>query len=244
MRKAALISLVAAAVFAGASTLAAAGGSKKGEATDVRAANAATAKARSVHYHVAVTLTRAHKPTTLHIDGASAEGQLLANLSVGPQSGTIMLDKNFLYESAPDGIVVLGNINWLRLNVAHLSPHSSVMGTLRSLTPAPLVHIVAEAKLHAMKRDNVFAGTVAYDDPVVRTALRDLASGYEFRGLHLRIVIGHDGLIHRVLLTGHSADKKMTFVLRAQLYGFGKPVEIRPPAPGTFMDPHLQQIQA
>ena len=243
MRKTALISFVAAASFAGAFTFAAAGGGK-GHVTDVRAANASTANAPSVHYHVAVTLTKAHKPMTLHIDGASAQGQLLANLSVGPQTGTIMLDKNFLYESAPHGLIVLGNFNWLRLDVTHLSQHSQVMGTLRSLTPSPLLHIVAEAKLSPLARGGVFAGTVAYDDPVVRTALRDLASGFEFRGLHLRVVVGKDGLIHRVLLTGHSADKKMTFVLRAQLYAFGRPVKIDPPAPGTFMDPHLEQIQA
>jgi hypothetical protein len=118
------------------------------------------------------------------------------------------------------------------------------MGTLRSLTPSPLLHIIGEAKLHPLARRDVFVGTVAYDDPVVRTALRDLANGYEFRELRLRVVVGRDGLIHRLLLEGRSADHKTTFVLRARLFGFGTPVKLTLPAPGTFMDPNLERLQA
>jgi len=244
MRKTALISLVAAASFAGAFAFAAAGGNNDRVVADVQAANAQTAKARSVHYHVAITLKKARAPMTLHIRGASSQGRLLAKLALGSQTGTIMLDSNFLYESAPKGIVVLGNFSWLRMDVGRLSPRSQTMATLRSLTPSPLLHIVAEAKLHALARRDVFAGSVAYDDPVVRTALKDLANGYEFRELHLRVVVGRDGLIHRLLLLGRSADHKTTFVLRARLFGFGTPVKITPPAPGTFMDPQLQRLQA
>lgn len=243
MRKTALITLVAAASLAGAFALAAAGGNTK-RAVDIRSATARTAEAPSVHYHVTVTLTKAHMPRTLHIDGASAPGQLRADLSLGRQTGTIMLDKNFLYQSAPQGIVVVGNFNWLRTDVGQLSPRSHTMATLRSLTPSPLLRIVGEAKLRPQAKPGVFAGTVAYDDPVVRTALRDLANGFEFRDLHLRVVVGRDGLLHRLLMTGRSPDRKTTFALRARLYGFGKPVLITPPAPGTFMDPRLEQLQA
>jgi hypothetical protein len=130
------------------------------------------------------------------------------------------------------------------MDVGRLSPRSQTMSTLRSLTPSPLLRIVAEAKLRALARRGVFAGTVAYDDPVVRTALRDLANGYEFRELHLRVVVGRDGLIHRLLLEGRSADHKTTFVLRARLFGFGTPVKLTLPRPGTFMDPRLEQLQA
>src|SRR5689334_19092545 len=240
MRKTALISLVAAASFAGAFAFAAAGGNKD-RIADVQTANAHTAKARSVHYHVAITLKKSTAPMTLHIRGASSQGRLLAKLALGSQTGTIMLDSNFLYESAPKGIVVLGNFSWLRMDVGRLSPRSQTMATLRSLTPSPLLHIVAEAKLHALARHDVFVGTVAYDDPVVRTALRDLANGYEFRELRLRVVVGRDGLIHRLLLEGRSADHQTTFVLRARLFGFGTPVKLPLPAPGTFMDPKLEQ---
>ncbi len=244
MRKTALISLVAAASFAGAFAFAAVGENKERAVPDVQVANTQTAKASSVHYHVAITLKKSSMPMTLHIRGASSPGRLLAKLALGAQTGTIMLDSNFLYETAPKGIVVLGNFSWLRMDVGRLSPQSEVMSTLRSLTPSPLLHIVAEAKLHALARRDVFAGSVAYDDPVVRTALKDLANGYEFRQLRLRVVVGRDGLIHRLLLEGRSADHKTTFVLRARLFGFGTPVKITPPAPGTFMDPQLQRLQA
>ena len=245
MRKTALIlSLVAAASFAGAFAFAAAGGNKDRVLADVQAANAKTAKAKSVHYQVAITLKKSRTPLTLHIRGASQPGRLFAKLALGTQTGTIMLDSNFLYESAPKGIVVLGNFSWLRMDVGRLSPRSQTMSSLRSLTPSPLLHIVAEAKLHALAQHGVFVGTVAYDDPVVRTALRDLANGYEFRELHLRVAVGRDGLIHRLLLEGRSADHKTTFALRARLFGFGTPVKLTLPAPGTFMDPRLEQLQA
>jgi hypothetical protein len=246
MRRTALISsLVAALSFAGAFAFAASGGNKdRAVVPDVQAANTQTAKAPSVHYHFAITLKKSHTPTTLHIHGASSQGRLLAKLAVGTQKGTVMLDSNFLYESAPSGIVVLGNFSWLRMDVGRLTPHSQVMSTLRSLTPSPLLRIVAEAKLHALAQRSIFVGTVAYDDPVVRTALRDLANGYEFRELRLRVVVGGDGLIHRLLLEGRSADHKTTFVLRARLFGFGTPVKIMLPKQGTFMDPALEQLQA
>ena len=109
MRKTALVSVVAAASFAGAFAIAAAGGNKDRVVADVQTANAQTAKARSVHYHVAITLKKARTPMTLHIRGASSQGRLLAKLALGSQTGTIMLDSNFLYESAPKGIVVLGH---------------------------------------------------------------------------------------------------------------------------------------
>lgn len=246
MRRSALISLVAAASFAGAFTFAAAGGDKDSvlHAQDVQTANARTAKAASVHYHFAITLKKSHTPMTLHIRGASSPGRLLAKLALGSQKGTIMLDSNFLYESAPSGIVVLGNFSWLRMDVGRLKPHSQVMSTLNSLTPSPLLRIVAESKLRPLPRSAVFVGTVAYDDPVVRTALRDLANGYEFRQLRLRVVVGRDGRIHRLLLEGRSADHKTTFVLRARLFGFGTPVKMTLPKPGTFMDPALERLQA
>ena len=244
MRRTVLISLVAAASFAGAFTVAAAGGDKDRTVPDVQAANALTAKASSVHYHLAITLKKSSAPLTLHIHGAAQPGRLLAKLALGTQTGTVMLDSNFLYESAPKGIVVLGNFSWLRMNVGRLSPRSQTMSTLRSMTPSPLLRIIAESKLHALASRNVFVGTVPYDDPVIRTALRDLANGYEFRDLHLRVVVGNDGRIHRLLLEGRSADHKTTFVLRAVLFGFGAPVKITLPKQGTFMDPALEQLQA
>ena len=224
-------------------SLAAVGGDKP-DAVDVLAANMRTAHASSVHYRVAITMTQADTPMTLHIQGGAAADRLSVHLSLGLQSASIMRDRPFLYESAPQGIVILGNISWLRLQIAHRSPRSQVLSSLRSLTPAPLLHVVAEAKLRPVGKGNVFSGPVAYDDPVVRTSLHDLSGGFEFRNLRVHVVVGKDGLIHRFLLTGRTADGTRTLALRADLFGFGKPVKVRPPRPGTFMDPQLPNLQS
>jgi hypothetical protein len=160
------------------------------------------------------------------------------------QSASIMRDKPFLYETAPQGLAMLGNFAWLRLQLGQRAARSEVLSTLRELTPSPLLHVVAEAKLRAVGRGREFAGPVAYDDPVVRTALHDLGGGFEFRNLKVHVVVGKDGLIHRFLLTGRTADKSRTLSLRARFYGFGRPVRVSPPPPGTFMDPRLMDLQS
>lgn len=246
MRRAALLSFVAAVCFAGAFAFEAAGGDRSGgrRDVDVNAANARTAQARSVHYTVTVTLRKQDRPMTLHIDGGSSRDKLVAHLSMGAMTGSVLMSKPFLYESAPSGIVVVGSVNWLRLHVSAASPRSKTMSTLRSLTPLPLLHVVAEAKLHPVGRGGAFAGPVAYDDPVVRTSLHQLAAGLEFRGLQVHVAVGRDGLIRGIRITGRTADGKTTLNLRARLFGFGKPVSVNPPQPGSFVDPTLEQLQA
>jgi len=229
--------------FAGAFTFEAAGGDAA-PGVDVRAASTDTAHASSVHYTVAVTLRKGKEPLTLRIDGGSSRDRLVAHLSLGSMIGSVLMSKPFLYESAPSGFVVLGNINWLRLHLSESSPRSQVMTTLRSLTPSPLLHVIAEARLRPLGRRGTFAGPVAYDDPVVRTSLHQLAAGLEFRALHVRVQVGRDGLIHRVRITGRTADGKTTLNLRARLYDFGVPVQVMPPSPGSFMDTALEQLQA
>jgi hypothetical protein len=241
MRRAALISFVMAASFAGAFAFAAAGGDTA-RGIDVLAANTRTAHAASVHYAVDVTLLKAKKPMTLHIRGGSSRDRVLANLRLGTMNGTIVLNRPFLYEKAPGGVALFTDIHWLRLRMSELSERGRTLSTIRSLTPAPILHVIAEAKLHPTASRGVFTGPVAYDDPVVRTSLRDLGNGLEFRGLQLRVVVGRDGLVHGVRLTGRTADGKTTMNLRARLYGFGKPVSVTPPPAGQFMDPQLDQL--
>jgi hypothetical protein len=108
----------------------------------------------------------------------------------------------------------------------------------------PLLHIVGESKLRRVDDGGVFAGPVAYDDPIVRVALGQLVGGFEFRNLRVRVVVGRDGLIHHFLLTGRTADGTTSLALRARLFDFGGPVRVHPPKPGTFMDPVLQNLQA
>jgi hypothetical protein len=46
------------------------------------------------------------------------------------------------------------------------------------------------------------------------------------------------------VLTGHTADRRTSLVISARLYGFGRPVHVSPPAPGTFMDDSLAQLSS
>lgn len=243
MRRAALISFVAAASFAGAFAFAAPG-SDGAHGIDVQDANLRTARAASVHYVVDVTLARAAQPTTLQIRGASSRDRMNVHLTLGATHGRILLERPFLFEKAPPSFQVFGKVDWLRLSMSRLPQRGQVLSTIRSLTPAPLLHVIAEAKLRPSGGHGIWAGPVAYDDPIVRASLRDLGNGLEFRALRLRVVVGDDGLVHRVHLTGSTADGATTLNLRARLFSFGKPVHVTPPGPGTFMDPQLSLLKA
>jgi len=253
MRKRVLLcAILLALVGAGAFALAAlAGGTSAG--VDVLKANARTAHAPSVHYAFTVRLIKSRQPLVLHIAGASSRDELAVRLRLGDvklpdgtvlpgATGAIMLSQPFLYERSPGGIQVNG-MSWLRLSVGHTSPRSQVLSTVRAMTPAPLLRVVAESRLHAVSTDGAFAGAVDYADPVVQTALARLGAGLQFRNLRVYVVVGKgDGLIHRFQLTGRTADGRTRFSLHARLYGFGAPVSVVPPKPGTFMDEQLQQL--
>jgi hypothetical protein len=251
VRKAALLSLVLALVGAGSFALAASGGgaAAHGRPVDVSAAKLRTAQASSVHYSVVVAMTKAQEPLVLHISGGSSKEAMSVHLALTGGStppGTnsaIMVSKPFLYERAPGGVSVFGDVHWLRLSIDGKSPRSVVLSTVRSLTPSPLLRVIGEAKLRPLAaRAGAFAGPVAYDDPVVRTALHALADGIEFRNLRVAVQVGRDGLIHHVGITGRTPDGKTTLNLRARLYAFGAPVRLVPPKPGTFMDQQLMQL--
>lgn len=254
MRRSALFAVPLVLLAAGALALAATGGDRA-DAVDPAAANARTAQAPSVHYDVTVTLTERKQPLTLHISGGSSGDALSVRLRLDEQKmkhGATVPAANtavrvlapFVYERAPHGLSrVLGKVRWLRLSTDGLSSRSQIMSALRTLTPSPLYRVVAEAKLRAAGADGTFAGPVAYDDPVVVTALNRLTGGLQFRSLRVRVQVGGDGLVHRVRIDGRTADGTSTLRLRARLYGFGRPVEVVPPKPCTFVDRGLQQLQ-
>lgn len=251
MRRAAFISLALAAVAYGAVTMSAAGG----DGPDVYGANLRTAQQASVHYVVDVVLQKDLQPLTLRIAGGSSRDALAVRLSLGSvtrSDGTVVpgttaklrMSKPFLYEGAPNGIAVFGRIRWLRLRVLDLPDNSPTMSTLRALTPSPLLRVISATTLRAAGKPGWFTGTVAYDDPVVRTALNALGAGLEFRRMQLSVKIGADELVHAVWLTGRSADSTTTLRLRAKLFGLGEPVTVVPPKPGTFMDPQLLALES
>jgi hypothetical protein len=252
MRRPALLAAPLVLLAAGAFAFAAAGGDRARDA-DAATANVRSAQAASVHYAVTVTLTKQKQPMTLHISGGSSRDALAVRLrldevklkdgtTVPGTTGALRLRAPFLYERAPGGLAVLGK-RWLRLSTDGLSPRSPTMSALRALTPSPLFRVVAETKLRPSGAPGSFAGRAAYDDPVVVTALNRLTGGLQFRALRVGVRIGADGLVHRIRIDGRTADGTTTLRLRAKLYGFGRPVEVVPPKPGTFVDAGLEQLQ-
>src|SRR2546423_1136732 len=86
---------------------------------DLSAANGKTQAAPSVHYAVAVTMTKHKRPLTLHIDGASSRDAVAVHLRLDDlklqdgttmpgTSGALLMSKPFVYEAAPGGIAVFG----------------------------------------------------------------------------------------------------------------------------------------
>jgi hypothetical protein len=239
MRK---LALAAAAAFVVASPIAFAA-ARGGAASkpDLPHALARTSTVSSLHYTLHVRIRKDGMPLALRVRGASDAGRVSVHLASAGMTGAALLDGAFLYEEAPNGVAVFDKIRWLRLTVARLSPASQAMSAVRALTPAPLIRVVREARLVATS-PRVFRGAVRYDDPIVRRALRRLTGNLEFRGLRVTVSLGRDGRVHRVLLTGRTADKSATLALSAHLFGFGRPVHLVLPKPGTFMDEQLAQL--
>jgi hypothetical protein len=253
VRKRVLIgSLVLALLGAGAFALAAFAAGKS-SSVDVMKANAQTARAPSVHYTFTVRMEKHKQPLVLHIAGGASRYKTAVHMRLADvtlpdgttmpgATGAILVSRPFVYERAPDGIAING-MRWLRMSVLHKSPRSRVLSTVRSMTPSPLLRVVAESRLHPTSTTGAFAGTVDYADPIVQTALHALGGGLEFRNLHVYVVVDkHDGLIHRVQITGRTADTLTRFSLHARLFGFGAGVKVVPPKPGTFMDEQLARL--
>ena len=213
-----------------------------------------TTRVTTQRYTMRVTISRAKGPTTLDVRGRSGPGLLSVHVGMskvtladgtrvpGPD-GAALLDGPFLYLRAPSSISVYGGVRWLRERVATLSPASPALHSLRDMSPAPLLRVVGESRATASGPSRVFYGSVAYDDPIVRNALRHLTGGLEFRALELTAWIGRDGLVHRILLQGSTADRSAALRLTARLFAFGRPVTVTPPKEGTFMDKQLVGLQ-
>jgi hypothetical protein len=250
MPKAALVCAVAA--FTALSSALSASGGDAAPKPGLRDALLRTMHAPAVHYAMHVRMHRGDTPLALHVRGQANARTISVRMRMndlelpdgskvpGP-SGAALLDGPFLYERAPNGIVVQGTLRWLRLSVAHLSSASEDLKAVHALTPSPLLRVVGQS--HTWQAGaHLYRGTVAYDDPIVRSSLARLTGGLEFRHLRLSVYVGRDRRVHRILITGRTADRKTTLVLSARLYGFGHPLHVSPPKPGTFMDEELAQL--
>jgi hypothetical protein len=207
-----------------------------------------TARVASLRYVLDIAVVRRRYPATvLHVRGVRGPGALFVHVKAlaevladgtqipGPEQSA-MLDGPFLYEGAPNNVSING-VRWLRLPVAHLGAAAKALAAMRTLGPTPLFHVLQEASAPGIRaHGGTFEGTAAYDDPIVRTALTPMTGGIEFRSLRFEATVGADGYIHRIKMTGRTADGVRSLSVAVRLYAFGKPVRLTPPAEGTFMD--------
>lgn len=253
MRQAAVMAPVAMLVVGVSVAFAATGHATKPRATSLAAAAARTAHVSTQRFAVDLKIVKDSAPHTLHAHSAVAPNTISVHLALGevtqpdgsivPASETDgLIDGAFLYERMPLGLS-MGPVQWLRINIASLSRSHPALRGMHGLTALPLMHVLGEARAHAVTRNaSIFKGTVAYDDPIVVTAMRPLMAGLQFRDLRVTAWIGKDGLVHRVRITGHTADRSSTMLVNARLYAFGRPVHVTVPAEGTFIDEALQPL--
>jgi hypothetical protein len=253
MRKLVAIGGVALAALL-ATAFAVAGGGHAAPAPGLARAVDKTEAAPSERYTIHVRLTRQGVPMALHVRGqASAHtvsvAMRMSDLTLddgtvvpGP-SGAALLHGPFLYERAPSNIAVPGDVQWQRISVASLPRRSPDLAAVRSMSPRPLLRMLRAVHIVPGRGARVFHGWIAYDDAAIRR-LSQLTGDLEFRHLRVSAFVGRDGRVHRVVLTGRTADGRTMLSLRARLFAFGKPVHVTPPKPGTLMDEQLAQIPA
>jgi hypothetical protein len=251
MRRLALIAGLALAAAASVA-FAATGGTAAGSAPSFADAAKRTLRAPTQRFAVDVWITRDAEPVTLHVRGAVAPDALKLRLKMDDRTtadGTvvpgmdaaILIDGPFLYERAPSGMNV-GKVRWLRLHLADLSPSSEDLRTIRNLTSHALLRVLGQARMRPTGDAGVYSGRLAYDDPIVRRGLGSLTGDIEFRNLRATVLVGTDGRVHRVRITGRTADGSAHLRLMAYLYAFGLPVKVKAPPQDAFLDLKREQL--
>jgi hypothetical protein len=243
MRKSLLLAFVS--MFAVASVALAATGGKAPPTTLVQAVDR-TNHAPSLRYVLDITVTRPRAPVmSLHVRGMRGQGSLfihlqaLADSTPGPQQ-SVLIDGPFLYEGAPNGIAIGGKVRWLRFPIARIGAEARPIQTMHNLSPAPLLRLLDEwSGGKRRSTTGAFHGRVAYDDPIVQTALAGMTGGIQFRDVHFSARVGADGYVHTISVSGRTADGTRTLSVTAHLYAFGRPVNPRTPREGTFVDQKL-----
>jgi hypothetical protein len=193
-----------------------------------------------------VEVVRTRQRMILHVRGATAPGEAAVHVLVEARqgggtavpltSGAALLDGPFLYVHAPSGITV-GTARWLRTRVADLPPTAPELRALHAMTSEPLLRLLTATHTTALAAaSGVYRGTVAYDDPVVVAALDELTNRTQFRNLQVTAVVGADGLVHRLRLTGRTADGRSKLRVDTRLYSFGRPVRLPLPQQRAFLD--------
>lgn len=252
MRKAFVFVLAGLAAAVSTAFAATGGGRAVVQRPTLKTALERTTGASSMRFAIRMKMTHAGSPYTLRVAGQSSATSLSMHMRLSDlhlSDGTVLpgsdaaavLSGSYLYERAPSSIVVLGKIRWLRV---HVAPQDGArdLQTVRSLTATPILRALRAAKLTATSA-RTFRGTIAYDAPTL-VSLSRLTGGIQFRSWRIAGTLGATGLVRSVTLRARTADAKTTFVLSARLSGFGRPVRVRLPKAGTFMDSQLASATA
>jgi hypothetical protein len=250
-----VLTIAAALLLALAVAFAAGGGVAAARKPGLTAAVERTQSASSLHYVIHVALVRRPMRLTLQIHGQASAHTISVRMKMGDvrladgtvvpgPDGAALLDGPFLYERAPSDIAVGGKLHWLRLSTATRTASAGDLAAVHTMTPAPLLAILHAAHVApAAPGTHVFHGSLGYDDPIMHR-LAKFTGNVQYRRLRISAVVGVDGFVHRIVLTGRTPDGASTLSLRARLFAIGKPVHVTPPAPGTFMDEQLARLPA
>jgi hypothetical protein len=246
MHRSVLLAFVS--IFAVAS-VALAATDREGPKTTLAQAVNKTSGAPSLRYVMVIAVARDHYPAMqLQVHGTRTTGALYIHIKAfssvlsdgtalpGPEQSAL-LDGPFLYEGSPNGVPIAGKIRWLRVPTARIGPSSKALATMHNLSPAPLLRLVDEwSKARTRAAHGTFHGTVAYDDRIVQAALTGMTGGIQFRDVSFTARVGDDGYVHSIRVSGKTADRTRTLTATVRMFAFGRPVQVRIPGEGTFID--------
>lgn len=164
-------------------------------------------------------------------------GQVLTGPSADERT-----DGTFLYLRSSVTSSVAGGM-WIRERLGALTGSSPELRALRAISPRALVLLLARAHdVRRAGRSRVYHAILPYTDTTVAQTLGGLEAGTQYRRLRLTAWVSPQGRVLMLLLSGRTADGSSTFLLALTLGGFDRPVSVRPPRPGSFVDFDLSRL--
>jgi len=214
--------------------------------------SARTLRATSLYFSMDVTIIKNLRTATLHVNGAVGPGKLTVRQRLvdetpsggppaAPVTGAALIDGPFVYEHAPSGLVG-GKRQWLRQRLADLGPASKELRNIRGLAPRSLLVAMDRARIRATPDRFVYSGWLGYDGTAVRRGLGPVTGNVQVRSLYAVVLTGKDGRVHRIRITGKTADGTANILLLAHLYAFDRPVKVRAPAQNEYIDPKSELL--
>jgi hypothetical protein len=172
-------------------------------------------------------------------DVQTADGQILAGPSAVEET-----DGTFLYLRSSLTAAMAGGL-WVREPLAALHPQSPELRILSQVSPRALVRLLTRAHgITPADHGRVFHATLPYTDGTVDETLAGLEAGTQYRHLRVAAWVSPAGRVRMLLVTGRTADRSSTLLLTLTLDGFDRPVAVKPPRQGSFIDFNLSRLSA